>query len=330
MFGESGNTRGGPTQDSLDALSAKLGGWSVSNQNNGRVVLEDPKKFRRTSRGSPAQDEKQQNQRPSGGSSYGGSNAGGNRNNNNFGNANNGLLGAQGWNNQQGARSPALSNTSGRFGNEDNLNPLAGVGFGAGLNGGLSPGMAAGLGMGMGMGNMGNMPFNMFNGMPNMNGMNGMNLEGMGMNPLQAQIFAAQLAASGGFGTPGMNFPGAMGMMGGMQNQTPARSPGGRGGQGGRSPAGKPSTLVNKEKGEDDVDPNLLNDVPAWLRSLRLHKYTPNFEGMTWKEMVILDEAQLEAKGVAALGARRKMLKTFETVRNKMGIEMPAGSAPTS
>jgi hypothetical protein len=36
-----------------------------------------------------------------------------------------------------------------------------------------------------------------------------------------------------------------------------------------------------------------------------------------------MDEAALEAKGVAALGARRKMLKTFEAVRAKMGIEAP-------
>jgi hypothetical protein len=74
-------------------------------------------------------------------------------------------------------------------------------------------------------------------------------------------------------------------------------------------------------KSEEDVDPALLNDIPAWLRSLRLHKYTPNFEGMGWQEMVMLDESALEAKGVAALGARRKMLKTFEVVRKKMGLE---------
>ncbi|EIN12325.1 hypothetical protein PUNSTDRAFT_60380 [Punctularia strigosozonata HHB-11173 SS5] len=81
------------------------------------------------------------------------------------------------------------------------------------------------------------------------------------------------------------------------------------------------------KKDEEDVDPKLLEDIPAWLRSLRLHKYTPNFEGMKWRDMVVMDEAALEANGVAALGARRKMLKTFEIVRKKMGIEEPAGSA---
>jgi hypothetical protein len=43
--------------------------------------------------------------------------------------------------------------------------------------------------------------------------------------------------------------------------------------------------------------------------------------------MVLMDEAQLEAKGVAALGARRKMLKTFEVVRKKLRIE---GGPPPS
>lgn len=54
---------------------------------------------------------------------------------------------------------------------------------------------------------------------------------------------------------------------------------------------------------------HLLEDVPAWLRSLRLHKYTTNFEKSHWKEMVLLDEKGLEGMGVNALGARRKLLK---------------------
>ncbi|RIB28019.1 hypothetical protein C2G38_1883496, partial [Gigaspora rosea] len=53
-------------------------------------------------------------------------------------------------------------------------------------------------------------------------------------------------------------------------------------------------------------------DIPAWLRSLRLHKYTAVFEGMKWQDIIELDDASLEQKGVAALGARRKMLKEFD------------------
>ncbi|KAH9024803.1 hypothetical protein EDB85DRAFT_1818731, partial [Lactarius pseudohatsudake] len=70
------------------------------------------------------------------------------------------------------------------------------------------------------------------------------------------------------------------------------------------------------KKDEEDFEPSVLNDVAGWLRTPRLHKYTPNFEGMTWEEiMVVMDEQALEAQGVAALGARRKMLRTFEVVR---------------
>lgn len=37
--------------------------------------------------------------------------------------------------------------------------------------------------------------------------------------------------------------------------------------------------------------------------------------------MVLLDDAALEAKGIAALGARRRLTKTFELVKKKMGME---------
>lgn len=37
---------------------------------------------------------------------------------------------------------------------------------------------------------------------------------------------------------------------------------------------------------------------------------------MKWQDIIKLTDEDLEAKGVAALGARRKMLKVFETVKN--------------
>src|SRR6266702_1163504 len=63
---------------------------------------------------------------------------------------------------------------------------------------------------------------------------------------------------------------------------------------------------------------------------LPLHMYTSNFEDMTWKarEVVVTDEQALEAQGVAALGARRMMLKTFEIVRRKMTIGDPTAPPP--
>lgn len=37
-------------------------------------------------------------------------------------------------------------------------------------------------------------------------------------------------------------------------------------------------------------------DVPAWLKSLRLHKYAALFSTMTYDEMMSLTEEQLEAQ----------------------------------
>ncbi|KAK9386606.1 hypothetical protein V1515DRAFT_604189 [Lipomyces mesembrius] len=62
-------------------------------------------------------------------------------------------------------------------------------------------------------------------------------------------------------------------------------------------------------------DDSLLHDIPSWLRSLRLHKYTDNLKDLIWEDLVQLSEEQLVDRGVSALGARRKMLKVFEVVR---------------
>ncbi|KAI8069595.1 hypothetical protein BC940DRAFT_21770 [Gongronella butleri] len=85
------------------------------------------------------------------------------------------------------------------------------------------------------------------------------------------------------------------------------------------SPATAAATLAaakdKDKKAADVVDMELLKDVPAWFRSLRLHKYNTIFETMKWQDIVKLSDADLEAKGVAALGARRKMLKVFENIK---------------
>lgn len=82
----------------------------------------------------------------------------------------------------------------------------------------------------------------------------------------------------------------------------------------GRSPRGRRGS---SKPPEDPTDPSLLQDIPAWLRSLRLHKYTDNLKDMKWTELVELDDKALEDRGVNALGARRKMLKVFEQVKGK-------------
>lgn len=222
-----------------------------------------------------------------------------------------------GW---SGMRNMAPSNASpNRFGGNDDIsggpNAMNGLGMQMGA-GGINMGMGS-PGMGMGMNGMGGMqPLSPY--------MNMLGTMGLSMTP--EMLLAAQMAASG-FGQNAAWL--------GMQPISPASQNNRRGPSSGRS-AGLKSASSTGSRGdggtpkmEDDVDPALLNDVGAWLRSLRLHKYSPNFEGMKWQDMVSLDEAQLEAKGVAALGARRKMLKTFELVRKKMGMEGGAATTPT-
>ena len=74
----------------------------------------------------------------------------------------------------------------------------------------------------------------------------------------------------------------------------------------GRSPRGRRGS---SKPPEDPTDPTLLQDIPSWLRSLRLHKYTDNLKDLKWTDLVELDDQGLEDRGVNALGARRKMLK---------------------
>jgi hypothetical protein len=78
----------------------------------------------------------------------------------------------------------------------------------------------------------------------------------------------------------------------------------------GRSPRGRRGS---SKPPEDPTDPGLLSDIPNWLRSLRLHKYTDNLKDLKWQELIELDDEGLEKRGVNALGARRKMLKVCNT-----------------
>jgi hypothetical protein len=175
--------------------------------------------------------------------------------------------------------------------------------------------------------------FNM--GMPGLAGMTPMSpfnmnmLSAMGISP-EAQLLAAQMAT--GFGQPGWLGMQSQPHSASLHNRRAPMSARSAGGLKSASSTGSSRGLdsAGAPKDSEEVDPALLNDVPAWLRSLRLHKYTPNFEGMKWQDMVMMDEQSLEAKGVAALGARRKMLKTFEIVRKKMGIEGGPPSLPPS
>lgn len=179
----------------------------------------------------------------------------------------------------------------------------------------------------------------------NLNNMNGAQLLAMQQQLLQNQQALSMLAQQqqlqqqqphgrnlGNFGGGGLS-PGLAGQAG-RKSPRSGTSPSVRaaalpGAAGGAGSGGAGAS--NAAGGEEEVaDLSTLEDVPAWLRQLRLHKYTPNFETSHWKEMVMMGDKQLEDKGVAALGARRKMLKTFELVRKKYGIRMDGEDRPGS
>lgn len=85
----------------------------------------------------------------------------------------------------------------------------------------------------------------------------------------------------------------------------------------GRSPRGRRGS---SKPPEDPTDPRLLESIPDWLRSLRLHKYTDNLKDLKWEELVQMDSAALEARGVNALGARTKMLKVSKVASRAQEI----------
>ncbi len=289
---------------SLDAAAQKLNDWTASSGGGAAVPLmsDPPKKFGRLSKGAQNNHEHHEdNNQGQNGAQRNYRSVSGNGNLNAFG-------GQAGWG---GARSPALSNTSGRFSDDGSMNGLGVPGFpGMGMGNPALAGLPGAGGFNMAaLAAAGMAPVSPFNSVFNMS-----NLAAMGVTP--EQMVAMQMAAAAGqLGQFGQNGLGGFGM--GLNNQGNMRGNRGMGNRGGNSkPPGQ-----REKKDDEDVDPKLLDDIPAWLRSLRLHKYTPNFEGVHWRDMVMMDEAQLEAKGVAALGARRKMLKTFEVVRKKMGLE---------
>ncbi|KAG0148173.1 hypothetical protein CROQUDRAFT_41826 [Cronartium quercuum f. sp. fusiforme G11] len=230
----------------------------------------------------------------------------------------------QNWRN--GLNSPGIQNV----GNDPTMvNNLAMMNTLAGFNGGMNiNGMAN-------MAAMANMSDpNALQNMANLLNMQQQMQQAQHLQALQQQMqqsgmMGGMLGANGTMLSPlsarlGMNFPAGFPMMGagtstagGTNNK---RSPGA-----GRSPiGGKPThTPGSGSNPDEELDMKLLSDIPSWLRGLRLHKYTPNFEGCTWQEMVLMSDSDLETRGVAAVGARRKMLRTFENVRIKKGMALP-------
>ncbi|KAI9429122.1 hypothetical protein BJY52DRAFT_1200660 [Lactarius psammicola] len=215
-----------------------------------------------------------------------------------------------------GGHSPTLSNTPGRFGGSDDGSnamavahqqvALAGFGMGVGgFNLGLgSPGLVW---MPNGLRMVQLAQLNGMNGMNpfgvNMNMLGMANLSAMGITP-EAQLLVAQIAAAGGgFGHPGLGA--GLGSFGELQ--------GGIGGDGlcvGSGWSG--GRLPGLSGGSGGAGGKIGGCAHS---------------GYTSTRQTLKDDA-LETQGVAALGARRKMLKTFEVVRRKMGIDDPTAPPP--
>ncbi|KAL3233702.1 RNA-binding protein VTS1 [Nakaseomyces bracarensis] len=64
------------------------------------------------------------------------------------------------------------------------------------------------------------------------------------------------------------------------------------------------------------TDPKLLNNIPIWLKTLRLHKYSDILSDLRWEKLIYLEDGDLLNRGVMALGARRKLLKAFNIVKD--------------
>ncbi|XP_029585209.1 protein Smaug homolog 1 isoform X1 [Salmo trutta] len=62
-----------------------------------------------------------------------------------------------------------------------------------------------------------------------------------------------------------------------------------------------------------------MRDVPAWLKSLRLHKYAALFSTMTYDEMMSLTEQQLESQNVTK-GARHKIVISIQKLKERQNM----------
>ncbi|VEU22386.1 DEKNAAC103521 [Brettanomyces naardenensis] len=87
----------------------------------------------------------------------------------------------------------------------------------------------------------------------------------------------------------------------------------------GHSPGSvSPPSVLKSAAPQDIASKKLLENIPLWLKTLRLHKYTDNLKGLQWEKMVELDDQDLEDLGVSTVGARNKLLKSFAYVKENL------------
>uniref|UniRef100_T1IPZ4 SAM domain-containing protein n=1 Tax=Strigamia maritima TaxID=126957 RepID=T1IPZ4_STRMM len=75
-------------------------------------------------------------------------------------------------------------------------------------------------------------------------------------------------------------------------------------------------THLDEARNAFSIEGNGMKDVPAWLKSLRLHKYAHLFAQMSYDEMLELTEEQLEAMNVTK-GARHKIVLNITKLKER-------------
>ncbi|CAI2178829.1 20572_t:CDS:2 [Funneliformis geosporum] len=75
-----------------------------------------------------------------------------------------------------------------------------------------------------------------------------------------------------------------------------------------------------------DINFKALEDFPNWLKSFRLHKWSPCFEGMKWQEIIELNEKDLVKLGVSKNYVRFMLLKDFQKIKAAMSKKKASAS----
>eukprot|EP00127_Corallochytrium_limacisporum_P004499 Clim_evm26s165 gene=Clim_evmTU26s165 len=80
---------------------------------------------------------------------------------------------------------------------------------------------------------------------------------------------------------------------------------------------GESSTRTSAQSGFPENPDIRMQDIPHWLKSLRLHKYIDTFKDISFDDMLQLTNEDLEQRGVTAAGARRKLLLSIEKLQTR-------------